>query len=83
MVGVQRVRERRHQEAMIQLIKQYGLWVVLGAVFVAMYWYGQVICGGEYSRSMDPGVQRGLAPAKGIQSVRDFLRRLFVPKIEP
>jgi len=68
---------------MIQLIKQYGLWVVLGAVFVAMYWYGQAICGGEHSRNMDPGVQRGPAPAKGIQSVRDFLRWLFAPKIEP
>jgi hypothetical protein len=68
---------------MIQLIKQYGLWLVLGAVFVAMYWYGQVICSGEHSRNMDPGVQGEPAAAKGIQSVRDFVRRLLAPKIEP
>ncbi len=67
---------------MIELIKQYGLWVVLGAVFLAMYWYGQVISGGDHSRNVNPGIQGGPAPAKGIQSVRDFLRWLFAPKIE-
>ncbi|MEK7203881.1 MAG: hypothetical protein AAB254_00080, partial [candidate division NC10 bacterium] len=62
---------------MIELIKHYGLWIVLAAVFIAMYWFGEVICAREHSRDRSHAVQAGPAPAAGIQSALGFLRRLF------
>ena len=67
---------------MIELIKHYGLWIVLAAVFIAMYWFGEVICAREHSRDRSHAVQAGPAPATGIQSALALLRRLFGLKIE-
>ncbi len=66
---------------MIELIKHYGLWIVLAAVFIAMYWFGEVICAREHSRDRSHAIQASPAPATAIQSVLALLRRLFARKI--
>ena len=66
---------------MIEVLRHYGLWIVKAAVFIAMYWFGEVICAREHSRDRSHAVQAGPAPATGIQSALALLRRLFAPKI--
>ena len=36
----------------------YGLWVVLGAVFVAMHWFGKNCCGSGRDRGTTLGARR-------------------------
>ena len=68
--------------SMIELIQHYGLWVLLAAVFIAMYWFGESMCAGEQSRKRSGAVDTSAVPAAGIQSALGFLRRLFGLKIE-
>ena len=46
---------------MMDLLQDYGLWIALGVVFLAMHWFGMGCCGRRHGNGagrqqrMDPG----------------------------
>ncbi len=38
---------------MEEFLKSYGLWILLGAVFVGMHWFGRGCCGGSHRSGDD------------------------------
>ena len=66
---------------MVDVIQRYGLWVVLAAVFVAMYWFGETICGRTHSPRRDDTAQVETAAIPTIWFTLGFLRKLFHLKI--
>jgi hypothetical protein len=34
----------------IELVEGYGLWVLLGAAFLTLHWFGTRCCGGRYGK---------------------------------
>jgi hypothetical protein len=52
---------RWRTEVMMDLLQDYGLWIALGVVFLAMHWFGMGCCGRRHGNGagrqqrMDPG----------------------------
>jgi hypothetical protein len=51
---------------MIEILMNYGLWIVLAIVFFAMHRVGMGRCGGQHRRGPIERPQRGLAGRPGI-----------------
>ncbi len=43
----------------MEFVGSYGLWVVLGAVFVAMHWFGKRCCGSGRDCGTPRGIRHG------------------------
>lgn len=39
---------------MTEFIQTYGLWILLGGIFVAMHWFGMGCCGGGHRHGQLP-----------------------------
>jgi len=35
---------------MEELVSKYGIWILLGGIFLAMHWFGRIGCGGGHRR---------------------------------
>jgi hypothetical protein len=40
---------------MIEFLQNYGLWIALAGVFVAMHWFGMGCCGGRQRQGREHG----------------------------
>jgi hypothetical protein len=40
---------------MIEFVQNYGLWIALAGVFVAMHWFGRGCCGGRQGQGQGQG----------------------------
>jgi len=40
---------------MTEFLQNYGLWILLGVIFLAMNWFGLGCCGGGHSHRRDAG----------------------------
>lgn len=55
---------------MTEFIQTYGLWILLGGIFVAMHWFGMGCCGGSHRHGQRPkgdGKTGDQAPAASAQ----------------
>lgn len=44
---------------MVAFLQEYGLWIALAGVFVAMQWFGMGCCGGHRHRREDGRADHG------------------------
>ncbi len=66
---------------MLALIEHYNPWLLLAAVFIAMYWFGEAIGGGGDSRQQSQEGQVEAAAATDTRPDFGLPRRLFTLKI--
>ena len=47
---------------MVEFLQDYGLWVALAGIFVAMHWFGAGCCGGHRKAGRTAGRKPDAAP---------------------
>lgn len=52
---------------MVGFLEDYGLWIALGGVFLAMQWFGMGCCGGHRKRREDG---RSDSPSEGAAKTK-------------
>jgi hypothetical protein len=45
-------------DIVIELVRSYGLWIILGAVLLSMHWFGISCCGGGQEHGTPQGSRR-------------------------
>jgi hypothetical protein len=69
-------RARRGRRApMIEFIQNYGLWIALAGVFVAMHWFGRGCCGGRQRQGQGQRTE-----GRSDEGPRDDKAREVTPK---
>jgi len=61
-------REREGEGAMVEFLQDYGLWVALAGVFVAMRWFGTGCCGSHRKAGRTAGQKPDATPDGSSES---------------